>query len=593
VGRAIEFSILGPFEVVEDGPMSLGGPKQRAVLLLLLLNRGQLITTERIIHELWGEHPPATASKTIQVYVSKLRKELGDGLVVTRGRGYLLAVEPDQVDVDRFEELTRKGRQALERGYPQVARERLAAALSLWRGRPMDDFSYEEFAQSEIARLEEAHVSVLEDRIEADLAVGEHAALIAELEAHVRAHPARERLWGQLMVALYRSGRQADALERYRRARRTLIDEFAIEPGAQLKSIERGILTQDPKLDPPVVRSSQRKRATEVRERASVDPAVGGAPTTSPEALPGPEPQGPAAASEPKVAPTANGHPPRERPNQLAKWWRRIAALAPPTALLARFRALRRTTDARWAERRLVIAGAAALLVVAVVAVAVFTGGGGSARRQALGGSCSSCVVSISSPAENSIDRLHESVATTFACSAKPGGPAIKSCRDSTGSVTTTGGRGRLDTSTLGRHIYTVIALTANDTVSTTGVAYSVVAAPPSRPLRFSIDTFAATVAGGKTSVTVTCSGGQPNATCRGGMTVSIVRPVHGRSALFVIADRVYSVPSGAQQKLVMRLNKFGLTALRRAPGHHRRALVYTAHAGGGSAVRGITLQLG
>jgi YVTN family beta-propeller protein len=248
----LEFRILGPVEVVDgDRSVALGAPKQRAVLALLLLHRGEVVLRDRVIDELWGEQVPASAAKSVQVYVSNLRKALGDGLVVTRGGGYVLETGPVQVDCDRFESLVGEGRAALERGNPREARARLAEALALWRGPALQDFSYEPFAHSEIARLEEARLAALEDRIEADLALGRHAALVSELEALVLEHPLRERLYGQLMLALYRSGRQADALERYQQARRKLIDELGIEPGPALKDLEQAILAQDPSLAGP------------------------------------------------------------------------------------------------------------------------------------------------------------------------------------------------------------------------------------------------------------------------------------------------------------------------------------------------------
>jgi YVTN family beta-propeller protein len=236
-------------EVVDDDrPLMLGGPKQRAVLAALLLHRGEVVSTDRLIDETWGERPPESAVKSVQVYVSNLRKALGDGFLVTRGRGYLLEAEHGRLDVDRFETLVAEGREALTEGNPQLARDRLREALALWRGRALADFAYEPFAQREAARLEEDRLAALEDRIDADLALGRHAALVGELDALVREHPLRERLQAQLMLALYRSGRQADALECYRRARRERIDELGIEPGRELQELERAILAQDPEL---------------------------------------------------------------------------------------------------------------------------------------------------------------------------------------------------------------------------------------------------------------------------------------------------------------------------------------------------------
>lgn len=245
----MEFCVLGSLEVVDqDGPLALGAPKQRALLAVLLLHRGQAVSTDRLIDEVWGERPPASANKLVQGYVSHLRKALGDGLLVTEGRGYVLRVVPGQLDVDRFETLVAQGREALEQGDALTAAAVLRDALGVWRGPALADFAYEPFAQAEIARLEEARLGALEDRIDAELALGEHARLVGELEAFVREHPLRERFTGQLMLALYRSGRQAEALETYREGRRRLVQELGLEPGPELQQLERAILAQDPAL---------------------------------------------------------------------------------------------------------------------------------------------------------------------------------------------------------------------------------------------------------------------------------------------------------------------------------------------------------
>lgn len=248
----MEFRILGPLEVHgPDGPVALGGAKQRALLALLLLRRGEVVSSDTLIDELWGERPPATAAKSVQVYVSHLRKALRDGLLETRGRGYALRLEPEQLDLDRFERLLEQGTDLLAAGDARRAAETLRAALALWRGPPLADLAYESFVQAEAARLQELRLSALEARIEADLALGRHGELVPELDALVRQHPLRERLRGQLMLALYRSGRQAEALEAYREARRALVDEMGLEPGRALQELERAILRQDPQLDPP------------------------------------------------------------------------------------------------------------------------------------------------------------------------------------------------------------------------------------------------------------------------------------------------------------------------------------------------------
>jgi DNA-binding SARP family transcriptional activator len=255
----VEFRILGPLEVVErDRPVVLGGPKQQALLAVLLLHRGEVLSTDRLIDGLWGEHPPATAAKTLHGYVSRLRKALGEGLLQTRGHGYRLSLAPDQVDAERFERMAAEGRGALSEGDPAGAAERLREALGLWRGPALAEFAYESFAQAEIARLEEARLAAVEDRLDADLELGRHGQLIGELEVLTRAHPLQERLRGQLMLALYRSGRQAHALEAYRAARRALIDELGIEPGRALRELHEAIVQQDPRLE---VREKPRRPA--------------------------------------------------------------------------------------------------------------------------------------------------------------------------------------------------------------------------------------------------------------------------------------------------------------------------------------------
>jgi DNA-binding SARP family transcriptional activator/ABC-type branched-subunit amino acid transport system substrate-binding protein len=270
----VEFRILGPVEVVEgDRRLVLGGPKQRAVLAILLLHRGKVVSTDRLIDELWDERPPVTAAKTIQVYVSNLRKALGNGMLITQGRGYLLRTGPGQLDLDRFEALVDEARRALRDGKAQDGSDRFRQALTLWRGPALEDLASERFAQSARARLEEQRLAALEERIEADLALGEHAALVAELEALVREHPLRERLHLQLMLALYRSGRQAAALEHYQSARRALIDQLGIEPGPALRDLERSILAQDPALQPPPRPAVLRRTAS--RRRALVVLVIG------------------------------------------------------------------------------------------------------------------------------------------------------------------------------------------------------------------------------------------------------------------------------------------------------------------------------
>jgi DNA-binding SARP family transcriptional activator len=248
----MDYRILGPLQALDrERPLALGGVRQRAVLALLLLHRNEAVSRDLLVDELWGEQPPPTAAKVLQNCVSALRKELPGGAETLRtvGGAYELRVSPDELDRDRFERLLGEGRAALSAGEVEEAADVLGRALDLWRGPPLADFAYERFAQDEISRLEELHVAALEDRIDAALALGHHAELVPELEALVTRHPLRERLRGQLMLALYRSGRQAEALEAYRGARRALLAELGIEPGRALHELERMILEQDPSLD--------------------------------------------------------------------------------------------------------------------------------------------------------------------------------------------------------------------------------------------------------------------------------------------------------------------------------------------------------
>jgi DNA-binding SARP family transcriptional activator len=241
--------VLGPLEVLEDGsPLRLGGPRQRALLALLLLHANRVLSSDALLDGLWPEEPPLAGRAALRVRVSQLRKALGGELVVTRPPGYLLAVRPDQIDLHRFEVLVTEARAAP----PERAAELLREALALWRGDALAELRYESFAQPEIGRLDELRLAALELRVEADLALGRHAELVPELEGAVATSPLRERLRGQLMLALYRSGRQADALAAYREARRALVDGLGIEPSRALQELEASILRQDPALDASV-----------------------------------------------------------------------------------------------------------------------------------------------------------------------------------------------------------------------------------------------------------------------------------------------------------------------------------------------------
>ncbi len=251
----MEFRILGPLEVLDAGRLvRLGGGKQRALLALLLVHANETLSTDRLIDELWGERPPGNAAKTAQVHVSRLRKALGEsdasaGLLATRERGYVLELDPECLDARRFERLVAVGRNELAARRPQAAAAALEEGLALWRGQPLADLTFEPFAQREIARLEELQVAGLEQLFEAKLALGAHAELVGRLEALIGEHPYRERLRAQLMLALYRSDRQAEALQAYQDARRALVDELGIEPGERLRELERAMLAQDPGLN--------------------------------------------------------------------------------------------------------------------------------------------------------------------------------------------------------------------------------------------------------------------------------------------------------------------------------------------------------
>jgi DNA-binding SARP family transcriptional activator len=251
-GLRLDFRILGPLEVRADGtPLALGGAKQRAVLAVLLLDAGQVVSRDRLIDALWGQAPPPTARHTLEAYVSRLRKLLGDGRLLTRTPGYVLRVEPGAVDLDRFEQLLTAGRGALHERRFGAAAETLREADELWRGPPLADLALEPFAQAPVQGLVELRLAAIEDRIDAELALGRHGALASELRELVAEHPLRERLRAQLMLALYRAGRQADALEAFRSGRMVLVEELGLEPGPALRALEQAILIHDPALDAP------------------------------------------------------------------------------------------------------------------------------------------------------------------------------------------------------------------------------------------------------------------------------------------------------------------------------------------------------
>ncbi|MDQ3641447.1 MAG: winged helix-turn-helix domain-containing protein, partial [Actinomycetota bacterium] len=256
----MEFRILGALEVVDAGrPVEVGAAKELALLVDLVLHANQIVSRERLVEVVWGDSPPATATTTLNTYVSHLRAALEPGrapraqsrVLLTRDPGYLLAVDPEQVDALRFERLAAEGGRALAAGDAATAAATLREGLALWRGASLADFVYEPFAQAEAARLEELRLTTLERRVEADLALGRHHDLVSELRGLVDAHPLRERLWGQLMLALYRCGRQSEALRAYGELRGALAEELGIDPSPTLRQLEDDLLHQRPGLDAP------------------------------------------------------------------------------------------------------------------------------------------------------------------------------------------------------------------------------------------------------------------------------------------------------------------------------------------------------
>jgi DNA-binding SARP family transcriptional activator len=265
----VEFQILGPLEILDgDRPLALKGSRVRALLVLLLTSANEVVSADRLIDELWGAQPPRAAANALQYHVSRLRKALPrEDLVITREPGYLIRIEPDQLDLLRFERLVADARGTPPENAARILRE----ALRLWRGPALADLAREPFAQAEIRRLEELRLLALERRIDADLALGRRAELIGELESLTQKHPYRETLRAQLMQALYGSGRQAEALEVYRETRRLLIEELGIEPSPGIQQLEQAILRQDPVLDSPGPAGA----VTDPRSRGSITVLVG------------------------------------------------------------------------------------------------------------------------------------------------------------------------------------------------------------------------------------------------------------------------------------------------------------------------------
>lgn len=271
----MDFHILGALEVTQDGrPVALGGGRQSALLALLLVERNHPVGGDRIVEELWNGDAPATAAKVVQNLVSQLRRLGADGTLQTRGHGYELLVPDEALDAARFERRLAEGRDALAGGDPATAASLLGDALAMWRGPALAGFADTPWARAEAARLEDRRLVALERRIDADLALGRHADLVGELETAIAREPLREHLRGQLMLALYRSGRQAEALAAFQAARRTLVEELGIEPGPDLTALHESILQHDPALDLPAPRRA--RLDPRVRRRGGMLLAAGG-----------------------------------------------------------------------------------------------------------------------------------------------------------------------------------------------------------------------------------------------------------------------------------------------------------------------------
>jgi DNA-binding SARP family transcriptional activator len=261
----MDFRILGPLEVEADAHvLPIGSRQRRALLTVLLLDANRVVSRDRLMEALWGDEPPERATNALQVYVSQLRKALGADVIITQPRGYLVHVADGALDLDRFESLVAESRQS----EPAAAARLLREALSLWRGEPLADLADVPYVEGERRRLEELRLGALEARVEADLALGRHAELVPELESLVREHWLREHLRAQLMLGLYRCGRQADALEVYRSGQRLLDEQLGLEPDDELQRLERAILNHDPSLQPPLAAGAGRPSAAQ-RRRAS------------------------------------------------------------------------------------------------------------------------------------------------------------------------------------------------------------------------------------------------------------------------------------------------------------------------------------
>ena len=263
--------LLGPLTLVSDDGSLLpvpAAPKERAVLEMLALRPGRVVPSAELIDALWGENPPRSASKALQIYISALRRSLPAGTIETSPGGYQLRTDPNRIDATRFERLIRSGSRAVDNHDPAGAAAELGEALGLWRGEPLVELAGQPAGMAERARLAELRRGAEEALVDARLGLGEHAALVGELEAAVAAEPLREHRWAQLMLALYRCDRQADALAAYQRMRRLLGEELGLDPSEQLAGLERAILGHDAALDvprPPAVSAAPRWRTGSLR----------------------------------------------------------------------------------------------------------------------------------------------------------------------------------------------------------------------------------------------------------------------------------------------------------------------------------------
>src|SRR5262249_23164486 len=255
----MRFLVLGPLEVRGEGGglFPIAGSKERLILACLIARAGGVLSVDDLIEELWGEHPPRTAEKTLGSYVSRLRRALQPGrspgsnpdVIVSRGGGYSLESAGHQIDALRFERLAGEGHQLIDGGHPGEAEPLLREALDLWRGAAYQGYRYTGFGAAEGVRLDELRSAATEDLVDSRLAAGDAGELVADLEGMVREGPLRERRWGQLMVALYRAGRQAEALQAFTRTREVLVGELGIEPGPELQRLQSAILAHDPELE--------------------------------------------------------------------------------------------------------------------------------------------------------------------------------------------------------------------------------------------------------------------------------------------------------------------------------------------------------